>query len=77
MDPTFTIFFARVENNDKPGRTDIRKGIELSDIQQLGGSTITLSKLKKDIDQLRMMLLIYAPFAVAATAALIIALIKK
>ena len=77
MDPTFTIFFAMVENNDMPDRTDIRKGIELSDIQQLGGSTITLSKLKKEIDQLRTMLLIYAPFAVAATAALVIALIKK
>jgi len=77
MEPTFTILFARVEKNDKPPRKDVRKGIELPDIQQLGGSTITLSKLQKDIDRLQMMFLIYAPFAVAATAALIIALVKK
>ncbi len=77
MEPTFTIFFARVEGNELPERKNVRKGIQLEDVQQLGGSTITLSKLKKDIDQLRMMMLIYAPFAVAATAALIIALLKR
>jgi dCTP deaminase len=78
--PTFTIFFANVEENDhipREKKEGVRTGITLSDVQTLGGRTVTLSKLKKEIDQLRMMLLVYAPFAVAATAALIIALIKK
>ena len=79
MEPTFTIFFARVENNTSPRKEkeDPRFGITLHDINQLGGSTITLAKLKKEVDQVRTMLLIYAPFAVAATAALIIALVKR
>ncbi len=79
MEPTFTIFFARVENNTSPTKEkeSPRSGITLQDINQLGGSTITLTKLKKEIDQIRTMLLVYAPFAVAATAALIIALVKR
>lgn len=79
MEPTFSIFFARVENNTSPQKEkeDPRHGITLQDINQLGGSTITLTKLKSEIDQLRTMLLVYAPFAVAATLALILAIIKK
>ncbi|MGI9102832.1 MAG: dCTP deaminase domain-containing protein [Terriglobales bacterium] len=77
QEPTFTIFFAHVDENDQAERETPRTGIELRDIQQLGGNTITLAKLQKDIEQVRTMMLVYAPFAVAATAALVIALIKK
>lgn len=79
MEPTFTIFFARVENNTSPtkAKEDPRHGINLQDINQLGGSTITLTKLKKEIDLVRTMLLIYVPFAVAATVALILAVLNK
>jgi len=76
MEPTFTIFFADVED----GKDKVRKprlGIELEDIQRLGGNSITLSKLKKDIDTIRTVLLIYAPFAVALFIALIMNIIKS
>jgi dCTP deaminase len=49
MEPTFSIFFARVENNTSPKKPkeDPRHGITLQDINQLGGSTITLIELRK------------------------------
>ncbi len=79
MEPTFTIFFAKVDRNTDP---DVevatrRLGITLQDIAQLGGSTITLGKLKEEMDQLRRMVFVYAPIIVAATIALIVALLKK
>jgi len=74
---TFTIFFAEVDKNEKTSReAPIRLGITLPDVQQLGASSITLAKLKKDIDSLRTILLVYAPFAVALVIALIVTLIK-
>ena len=74
---TFTIFFAEVDKNEKTSReAPIRLGITLPDVQQLGASSITLAKLKKDIDSLRTVLLVYAPFAVALVIALIVTLIK-
>lgn len=75
MDPTFTIFFAEVAEPSKKERAP-RRGIELEDVQQLGGNSITLSKLKKDMDAIKLILLIYAPFAVALFIALIMNIIK-
>lgn len=76
-DRTFTIFFADVDKNDTSTReAPIRSGILLSDVQQLGASSITLAKLKKDIDSLRTIFLIYAPIAVALVIALLATLIK-
>ena len=76
-DPTFTIFFADVDGNNASVReSPVRSGILLSDVQQLGASSITLAKLKKDIDSLRTVLLVYAPFAVALVVALLVTLIK-
>jgi len=79
LDPTFTIFFAEVRDNTSPTKKleDPRQGITLQDIAQLGGSTITLSKLKEEMDQLRRMVFVYAPIIVAATIAIIVALLKK
>src|SRR5208283_2076177 len=63
MEPTFTIFFAKVDKNTDPDvrRASFRSGITLEDIAQLGGSTITLGKLKEEMDQLRRMVFVYAP----------------
>jgi dCTP deaminase len=75
---TFTIFFAKVEGNtDNVEKAKERLGITLEDIAQLGGSTITLGKLKEEMDQLRRTVFVYAPIVVAATIALIVALLKK
>ena len=76
-EPTFTIFFALVgEGVGEPRKNPPLKGISLSDVQQLGGATVTLAKLKKEVDQVRFMLLVYAPFAIAALLALLISLIR-
>jgi dCTP deaminase len=76
-DPTFTIFFADVDKNEKSSREEpVRSGIMLPDVQQLGASSVTLAKLKKDVDSLRTILLIYAPIAVALVIALLATLIK-
>ena len=79
MEPTFTIFFAKVDKNTDPDvrRASFRSGITLEDIAQLGGSTITLGKLKEEMDRLRRTVFVYAPIIVAATIALIVALLKK
>jgi dCTP deaminase len=78
-EPTFTIFFAKVAGNtdDNVREATPRQGITLQDIAQLGGSTITLGKLKEELDQLRRIVLIYGPVLVAAAVALIVALLKK
>lgn len=76
-DATFTIFFADVDCNDSSRRSGApRTGIGLEDVQQLGANSVTLAKLKKDIDTIRTALLVYAPFAVALFVALIVTLIK-
>ncbi len=78
MEPTFTIFFADVDGESPKERLDPpRPGILLADVQQLGANSLTLTKLKKDIDTIRMILLVYAPFAVALFIALIVNLIRS
>jgi dCTP deaminase len=79
MEPTFTIFFAYVENNTDETVRPVapRSGISLQDIAQLGGSTITLGKLQAELEQLRRIVTIYGPIVVAVTVALIVAFLKK
>jgi dCTP deaminase len=80
QEPTFTIFFAEVNGNIGESRREQKEpleGIPLHFVQYLGGSSVTLTKLRKDIDNLRTMMLIYAPLAVAALLALIINLIRR
>jgi dCTP deaminase len=75
--PTFTIFFSRLSSKTtNPRQRPVQEGIELGDIQLLGGSSVTLNKLKSDVDRLRLYTLIYAPFAVGAFIALLISLLK-
>jgi dCTP deaminase len=77
---TFMIFFARVEGGIGGPRGEqnvASEGIPLHSVQYLGGSSVTLTKLQKEIEDLRTKMLIYAPLAVAALIALLISLIKK
>lgn len=76
MDPTFTIFFAEVRS-PKDEKRPTRRGIELDDVRQLGGSSITLAKLQKQVSTLRTLLLIYGSFAVALLIALIVNILRS
>jgi dCTP deaminase len=78
-EPTFTIFFADVDGDIGSARQEQREPLQdipLQYVQYLGGSSVTLTKLQKEIDDLRTKMLIYAPLAVAALLALIISLIR-
>jgi dCTP deaminase len=79
-EPTFTIFLADVDGDIGTHRKEQREPLEdipLSSVQYLGGASVTLMKLQKEIDDLRTKLLIYAPLAVAALLALILNLIRS
>ena len=78
-EPIFTIFFAELKS-DKIGATRDNsevhvpqnlKGISLEDLQTLGGSNITLAALQKEVQQLRTLILVYGPLAIAAFVALL------
>ena len=77
QDQTFTIFFADVDEGSGERDDPTRTGILLTDVHQLGANSVTLSKLKKDIDTVKTALLIYAPFAVALFIALIMNIVKS
>ena len=81
-EPTFSIFFSTLELKPDDSIGDGRDkeevhfkqnltGIRLQDVQLLGGSSLTLSKLQKDVDRLRTLVNVYGPFAVAAFLALL------
>lgn len=77
LEPTFTIFFAEVHGSTGPPRDrPPLSGIRLQDVQSLGGGSVSLAKLKKELDTVRLMVLVYGPFAVAAFIALLINLFK-
>jgi dCTP deaminase len=79
-DPTFTIFFADVDGeigDQRPEQNVPLTGISLNNIQNLGGSSVTLTKLQKEVDGLRTKMLIYAPLAVAALLALFLNLLRQ
>lgn len=78
-EPTFTIFFAEVKGDigtsrDKEAETQFKprlRGIGLQHVQLLGGSSITISKLQKEVEQLRFIVLVFTPIAVAVVAGLV------
>jgi len=78
-EPTFTIFFAEVKGDigaprGKEAETQFKprlRGIQLQHVQLLGGSSITISKLQKEVEQLRFIVLVFTPIAVAVVAALV------
>ncbi len=76
---TFTIFFSEVSGDIGTPRGEQNKplnGIPLEYVQYLGGSSVTLTKLQKEIDDLRNKMLIYAPLAIAALLALFLNLLR-
>jgi dCTP deaminase len=79
-EPTFTIFFADVDGDIGEPRREQKvplAGISLNNIQCLGGSSVTLTKLQKEVHELRIKMLIYAPLAVAALLALFLNLLRQ
>jgi dCTP deaminase len=79
-EPTFMIFFARVDGDIGKLRAEQdhpSEDIPLHSVQYLGGSSVTLTKLQKEIADLRTKMLIYAPLAVAALLALLLNLIVR
>jgi dCTP deaminase len=83
-EPTFSIFFSYLTSNkigpsrDQQPDVHFQKltGIRLEHMQSLGGNSVTLSKLQKDLDRLKLLITIYGPFGVAAFIALLVALVK-
>lgn len=74
---TFSIFFAQLESKSTQTRPAAGAAISIEDVQLLGGSNVTLSELKRDIERLRHQMLIYAPFAVSAVIALLVLIFKE
>ena len=78
-DPTFMIFFAEVDGDirkERPEQAKPLSGIPLEYVQYLGGSSVTLTKLQKEIDDVKRKMMIYAPLAVAALLALFLNLLR-
>jgi dCTP deaminase len=85
LEPTFTIFFAQLSSENVEEARDEQKdidypqgsmGILLQDVQLLGGSSLSLASLQKEVDRLRTLFMIYIPIGVSAIVALIVKLLK-
>ncbi len=77
-EPTFSIFFATLSsNNIGVGREDNSTGIRLQDVQLLGGGSLSLATLHKEVERLSTLVKIYGGLAVAALAALLVDLLQK
>jgi dCTP deaminase len=77
LEPTFTIFFAEVGGDVGKPRSAHPDRLPLESIQHLGGSSVTLSKLQKDLEDLKTKVLMYAPLGIALLIALLLNLLKK
>jgi dCTP deaminase len=77
MEPTFTIFFARVQGSIGDARDPFPDRLPLQYVQNLGGSSVTLSKLQKELEDLKTKVLMYAPLGIALLIALLLNLLKK
>lgn len=84
--PTFSIFFSYLTSNKIGKKRDQEpnvhfspglSGIRLQDVQLLGGSSVTLNKLQKELDRLKIQMLIYGPFVIAAFIALLVKLFQS
>lgn len=84
-EPTFTIFFAQLSSDSieetREEQADIHypqdsMGILLQDVQLLGGSSLSLASIQKEVERLRTLFMIYIPIGVSAIVALIIKLLK-
>jgi dCTP deaminase len=77
FEPTFTIFFSQVSGKTEGVRAPFGNELPLQFVQLLGGSSLTLSKLQKELEDLRVKVLLYAPLGIALLIALLLNLIKK
>lgn len=85
-EPTFTIFFATLSaggigtTREKSSKTHFRptpNGIRLQDVQLLGGSSLSLASLHKEVERLSVLVKVYGGLAIAALAALIVDLVQR
>lgn len=70
----FAFFADNIEGNIGEPRTRRQDGIALEHVQALGGSSISLMRLQKELQQLKVLTLAYAPLAIGAFVALLVAL---
>lgn len=75
-EPTFSIFFSKVEGEVKKQRKPGAEQLPLEYVQLLGGSSVTLAKLQSDFDELKRRVNLYAPLGIALLIALILNLLK-
>lgn len=73
---TFSIFFAKLSGEAKNPRDPAGLPLAIEDLHVLGGSSLTLQQLKREVDRVQQLLLIYAPFAVSAFVALLLMLYR-
>lgn len=85
-EPTFTIFFATLsstrigKSRQDSGTTHFRPtsgGIRLQDVQLLGGGSLSLASVHREVERLSTLVKIYGGLAIAALAALIVDLLQK
>lgn len=80
-EPVFSIFFAELKGKIDPEKRRPEKkedqGITLEQISQLGGTSVTLANLKRDLESLRMLVKVYAPIAVTLVVLLIGLIFRK
>jgi dCTP deaminase len=74
---TFTIFFAEVAGDIEDHRPPFGNELPRQYVQLLGGSSITLGKLQKELEDLKTKVLLYAPLGIALLIALVLNLLKK
>jgi dCTP deaminase len=74
---TFTIFFARVEGDIGEPREAFGEELPLQYVQLLGGSSVTLTRLQKELEDLKTKVFMYAPLGIALLIALLLNLLKK
>ncbi len=72
---TFTITFSHVEGGIGEPRPPAANRLPLEYVQNLGGGSVTLSKLQKDLDDLKTKFLVYVPLAVGLIISLLLALL--
>ena len=77
FEATFTIFFSQVQGEVEGVRLPVGNELPLQYIQLLGGSSITLAKLQKELEDLKTKMLIYAPLCIALLIALLVNFLRN
>ena len=77
-EPTFSIFFSTLSSTriGKP-REDNSMGIRLQDVQLLGGGSLSLASIHKEVERLSTLVKVYGGLAIAALVALLVDLLQR